>query len=243
MEQIPELDNTHHCIWTIIHQLVCLLLMSHYIRLLSQQRYLFRTLQERNISSNQGRLGIRVRHWRQERHWRLFEHESWSYARKANQDNTMAYNPINHQPSLPLSKHNNRKGAGACAKYPWMQYRGPQVWRPLPPLCIHHAAHLFQKEHALWHCISHSPVCAILRGPKSASWRFSQKFGQIPSSKKNDRIILNPEKPQSLEVYTDSNFSRNWHNPKSPKDVRAAKSHMSYAVIYAVCLVVLYSRI
>ena len=51
----------------------------------------------------------------------------------------------------------------------------------------------------------------------------SEKFKQ-PAAAKNNRLILDPGKPQNLEVYADSNFSRNWHNPTALKDVSTKNS-------------------
>ena len=97
---------------------------------------------------------------------------------------------------------------------------------------------LSQKHHVPQHCVHQSLVCTILRGPKSASWRCSQKFGQITSSDQKNGLILDPKNTRSLEAYVDYYFSGNWHKTTAPEYVSTAKLRMGYTIMYAGCSIV-----
>ena len=55
---------------------------------------------------------------------------------------------------------------------------------------------------------------------------------------KNDGLILDSKKLQSLEIYTDSYFLKNWHNTMAPKEVSTTKLHTGYASAYMDCLII-----
>ena len=80
------------------------------------------------------------------------------------------------------SKRDNKTDAGARDENYHMQRRSPKLRRPLPLLRSHWAAQISQEYHWPRHCICHSQVRVIIRGPKSALWYYRQKFGRIFSS-------------------------------------------------------------
>jgi hypothetical protein len=60
---------------------------------------------------------------------------------------------------------------------------------------------------------------------------------------KDDGIIYDPKRDQSIEVYADADFCGSWNKATAPQDISTAKSRTGYIVNFAACLIVWMSKL
>jgi hypothetical protein len=52
---------------------------------------------------------------------------------------------------------------------------------------------------------------------------------------KDDGIIYDPKRVQSIEVYADAGFCGSWNKATAPQDISIAKSRTEYIIHFAAC--------
>jgi hypothetical protein len=60
---------------------------------------------------------------------------------------------------------------------------------------------------------------------------------------KDDGIIYDPKRDQSIEVYADADFYGSWNKATAPQDISTAKSRTGYIVKFAACPIVWTSKL
>jgi hypothetical protein len=60
---------------------------------------------------------------------------------------------------------------------------------------------------------------------------------------KDDGIIYDPKRDQSIEVYADADFCVSWNKATAPQDINTAKSRSGYIVNFAPCPIVWTSKL
>jgi hypothetical protein len=60
---------------------------------------------------------------------------------------------------------------------------------------------------------------------------------------KDDGIIYDPKRDQSIEVYADAYFCGSWNKATAPQDINTAKSRTGYIVNFVACPIVWTSKL
>ena len=56
-------------------------------------------------------------------------------------------------------------------------------------------------------------------------------------------ITLDPKGRNIFKVYADTDLCGNWHRPTAGNDLSTAKSHTCYAILYAGCPIICFSKL
>jgi hypothetical protein len=94
------------------------------------------------------------------------------------------------------------------------------------------------------HRVRYAPMCTFQRGDTCLSrGRCHVWLCKYLLATKDDGIIYDPKRDQSIEVYADADFCGSWNKATALQDISTAKSRTGYIINFAFCPIVWTSKL